>query len=39
MLLAFVGNLVMRGVSAYALRQAGKLFATQAANSSEDNQP
>jgi hypothetical protein len=39
MLLAFVGNLVMRGVSSYALQQAGKLFANQAAKSQQDDQP
>ena len=31
-LLAFVGNLVMRGVSSYVGQQAGKLFTTQAAS-------
>jgi hypothetical protein len=38
-LLAFVGNLVLRGVSSYALQQAGKLFAPQAAASPQDDQP
>jgi len=38
-LLAFVGNLVLRGVSTYALQQAGKLFAPQAAASPQDDQP
>jgi hypothetical protein len=31
MFLAFVGNLVLRGVTSYALQQADKLFATQPA--------
>jgi hypothetical protein len=39
MLLAFVGNLVVRGVSAYALQQAGKLFAAQAAQPPQVEQP
>lgn len=39
MLLAFVGNLVMRGVAAYVGQQAGKLFATQTAKSPQDDQP
>ena len=39
MFLAFMGNLVMRGVSAYALQQAGKLFATQATKSPRNGQP
>jgi hypothetical protein len=38
-LLAFVGNLVLRGVSSYALQQAGKLFAVQAATRPQNNQP
>ncbi len=38
-LLAFVGNLVLRGVSAFVGQQAGKLFATQAAKSPQDDQP
>ena len=33
MLLAFVGNLVLRGVSSYVAQQAGKFFAAQAAKS------
>jgi hypothetical protein len=39
MFLTFVGNLVMRGATAYALQQAGKLFATQAAKPPRDGQP
>jgi hypothetical protein len=39
MLLAFVGNLVMRGVTSYALQQAGKLIATQPAAPQPDDQP
>jgi hypothetical protein len=39
MLLTFLGNVVMRGVSAYALQQAGKLFDTQVAKSPQDDQP
>ena len=38
LLLAWAGNLVMRGVSAYALRQAGKLFAAQDAKSQQGDQ-
>jgi hypothetical protein len=38
-LLAFVGNLVLRGVSSYALEQAGKLFAAQAATPPQNDQP
>ena len=38
-LLTFVGNLVLRGVLSYAGQQAGKLFATQAAKSQQDDQP
>jgi len=39
MLLAFVGNLVMRGIASYVGQQAGKLFANQAAKSAQDDQP
>ena len=38
-LLAFVGNLVLRGVAAYVGQQAGKLFASQAAKPQPDDQP
>ncbi len=38
-LLAFVGDLVMRGVSSYVRQQAGKLFATPATKSQQDAQP
>ena len=38
-LLAFVGSLVLRGVSSYALQQAGKLFAAQAAPFPHNDQP
>jgi hypothetical protein len=38
MLLGFVGSLVMRGVSAYALQQASTLFATPAAKPREVEQ-
>ena len=38
MLLAFVGKLVMRGVSSYVEQQAGKLFATPAARPQQDDQ-
>jgi len=37
--LAFVSNLVLRGVLSYALQQANKLFATPAARSQQDDQP
>ena len=37
MLLAFAGDLLMRGVSAYVVRQGGELFATQTANSQQDH--
>ena len=39
MFLPFVGNLVMRGVTAYALQQADKLFATHPAAPQPDDQP
>jgi hypothetical protein len=39
MLLEFVGNLVMRGASAYALQQVDKLFATQADKSQQNVRP
>jgi hypothetical protein len=39
MLLAFVGNLVMRGLAAYVGQQADKLFATQTAKPPQDDQP
>jgi len=39
MLLAFVGNLAMRGASSYALQLADKLFATPAVKSQQDDQP
>lgn len=35
----FLGNLVMRGVSAYVGQQADKLFATQVARPPQDDQP
>ena len=38
-LLALVGDLVMRGVSSYVRQQAGKLFATPATKSQQDAQP
>ena len=38
-LLAFAGNLVLRGVLSYALQQANKLFATPAARSQQGDQP
>jgi hypothetical protein len=38
-LLAFAGNLMMRGVSSLVAQQAGKLFASQTAKSSQDDQP
>jgi hypothetical protein len=38
MLLAFVGNLVMRGVSSYVGEQAGKLMATRATKPQQDDQ-
>ena len=38
MLLGFVGNLVMRGVSAYVGQQADKLFATPAPTNQQDDQ-
>jgi len=37
--LAFVGNLVVRGVASYVGEQAGKLLADKAAKPSQDNQP
>jgi hypothetical protein len=39
MLLAFLGTLVLRGVSSYVGQQADKLFATQAGKSQPDDQP
>ena len=39
MLLKFLGNLAMRGVSAYALQQAGRLFDTPVAKSPQNDQP
>jgi hypothetical protein len=39
MLLAFAGNLVLRGLTSYALQQADKLFATQTATPQQDDQP
>lgn len=39
MLLAFAGNLALRGVLSFVGQQAGKLFATQAARSPQDDQP
>jgi hypothetical protein len=38
-LLAFVGNLVMRGVSSYALQLTDRLFATPAAKSQPNDHP
>jgi len=38
-LMAFVGSLVLRGVSSYALHHAGKFFAAQAAPSPQNDQP
>ena len=38
-LLAFVGKLVLRGVSSYVGQQADKLFATPAAKSHQEDQP
>ena len=38
-LLAIVGNLVLRGVSSYALQQASKLFAAQAATPPQNVHP
>lgn len=38
-LLPLAGNLVMRAVSAYVGQQAGKLFATHTAKSTQDAQP
>ena len=39
MLQTFLGNLVMRGVSAYVGQQADKLFASQVARPPQDDQP
>lgn len=39
MLLAFVGNLVLRGVSSYFGQQVGKFFVSQAVKSNQDDQP
>lgn len=38
-LLAFVGSLVMRGVASYVGQHVGKLFASQATKSPQDDQP
>ena len=38
-LLAFVGNLVMRGIASYVGQQAGALFAAQVAKPRQDDQP
>jgi hypothetical protein len=38
-LLAFVGNLVMRGVAAYVGQQAGKLFASETVKPPREDQP
>jgi hypothetical protein len=39
MLLGFVGNLVLRGLTSYAMQQADKLFATQTSTPQRDDQP
>ncbi len=38
-LLAIVGNLVLRGVSSFVGQQAGKLFASEAVDSQQGDQP
>jgi hypothetical protein len=38
MLLGLVGNLIMRGITAYVEQQAGKLFAQQSARPPQDDQ-
>jgi ElaB/YqjD/DUF883 family membrane-anchored ribosome-binding protein len=39
LLLSLVENLVMRGISSFAVQQAGRLLANQAAKSPQDHQP